>query len=589
MAEAKMLTQKKRDELLRSQLELERQSFISQWTDLGNNILPMRPRFVLTDANQGNRKNQKIVNCHATLSAGTLRSGMMSGITSPARPWFKLTVPDQDIAEIAAVKVWCDVVSQRMSDVFVKSNVYNTLPQTYEDLGVFGTSPLFIEEDFDDVIRSYSIPVGSYTIAKNYKGKVNTFIREFRMTVQQAVENFATRNPSTNEIDWTNFSTYIRSNWERGLTQQWVDICHVIQPNQNYDGGKLDQRFKRFRSCYYERGASSAQKGGYFQPGEDELYLRESGYDHFPVLCPRWAVTAEDVYGTNCPGMIAIGDIKQLQLLEKRVAQAIEKMINPPMTGPTSLQQTKASILPGDITYADTTQGQLGFRPVHEVNFKITDAEGKIRQIEERIDRCFFADLFLMMTNSDRRQITATEIDERREEKLLVLGPVLEQLNQDLLDPLIEFTFAVMQRQGRLPPPPDELRSVAELKVEYISIMAQAQKLIAVSSLERMTTFASGIIAAHPEAGPKMNWDEMIEEYGSAVGVSSKIIRTAEEAQSLREQAAKAQQMQAASESMKNATDSIKNLSQSDTSGENALNKLLETANAGNLLPRGAA
>jgi len=580
---AAYISKRKRHELLRSQLETERSSFMPQWRDLADYILPTRPRFQITDANRGTRKNQKIVNSHATQSADTLRSGMMSGITSPARTWFKLSTPDPDMAEIGSVKYWLDQTGRRMADVFLRSNLYNVLPQVYSDLGAFGTAPMLVEEDFDEVIRAFSLPIGSYMIAKDSKGRVNTLFREFRMTVRQLVEEFAKRDEKSGEIDWSNFSTHIRERWQQGQTETWVDVCHVVQPNEDYDEKQLDSKYKKFASCYYERGTSGPKSQGYLQSGDGEIYLRESGYDYFPVLCPRWEVTGEDVYGTNCPGMKAIGDIKQLQLMEKRVAQAIEKMINPPMVGPVSLRNSKVSILPGDTTYADEREGQKGFRPAHEINFRTNEVDLKIEKIEHRISRCFYEDLFLMLANDNRSNITAREIDERHEEKLLALGPVLEQLNQDLLDPLIKIVFQIMMNQGWILEPPEELQG-QDLKVEYISVMAQAQKLIAIGSLERTAQFAMQIMAVQPDAGLKINFDQMIDEYGTSVGVPSKVIRTDEEVAGLRAQVAQAQQMQAKSQMMNEMTGSVKNLSQADTSGENALTALMDQANAGSLV-----
>jgi hypothetical protein len=554
-----------------------------QWRDLADYILPTRPKFQITDANRGTRKNQKIINSHATQAADTLRSGMMSGITSPARPWFKLSIPDPDLSEIGAVKYWLDICGRRMADAFLRSNLYNVLPQVYSDLGGFGTAPMLIEEDLDEVIRAYSLPIGSYMIAKDSKGRVNTLFREFRMTVRQVVEEFAVRNPRTSEIDWSNFSTHIREQWEQGATESWIDVCHVIQSNPDHDPKRLEAKHKKFSSCYYERGTSGPKSQGYLKGKDQDVYLRESGYDFFPVLCPRWEVTGEDVYGTNCPGMKAIGDIKQLQLMEKRVAQAIEKTINPPMVGPVSLRNSKVSILPGDTTYADEREGQKGFRPAHEVNFRTGEVEAKIEKIEGRISRCFYEDLFLMLANDNRSNITAREIDERHEEKLLALGPVLEQLNQDLLDPLIQIAFQIMTAQGLIPEPPEELQG-QEIKVEYISVMAQAQKLIAIGGLERTLQFASQVVAMNPDAIHKIDCDQMIDEYSTSVGVAAKVIRTDEDTAAIRQQLAQAQQAQAKAQAMQTMTSSARDLSQADMSGDNALTRLMDQAQAGSLV-----
>jgi len=572
-----------RYEILRAQLENERSTFLSHWRDLGDHILPRRPRFFTSDVNRGERRSQKIIDTTPTLAVRTLSSGMMAGITSPARPWFRLTTPDPDLAEFGAVKEWLDVVTRRMGTVFLRSNLYNTLPVVYKDLGTFATASMSIEEDFEDTIRTYPFPIGSYTIANNDLLKVDIFFREFRMTVRQLIGRFGERD-SDGDIDWSKFSTHVRNLYEQRQREIWIDVCHVIQPNDEYDPERIQSKYKKFLSVYYEKGYSGQSSGNYMSSPVDDTVLSEKGYDYFPILAPRWEVTGEDVYGTDCPGMTALGDIKQLQLGEKRAAQAIEKIVNPPMTGPTSLRSQKASILPGDITFVDIREGQQGFRAAHEVRFDISHLEAKQAQIRKRISRAFYEDLFLMLASSDRREITAREIEERHEEKLLALGPVLEQLNQDLLDPLIDNTFDIMLRQGQIPPAPEELQGV-KLKVEYISIMAQAQKLAGLAGIERFASFTSQVAAVDPQVLDKIDRDQLIDEYAEITGVPNKIVRTDEAVAEIR--AARQQQQAAAMapQVIKDVSESAKNLAGADLEGNNALTELMKRAQAGQVTP----
>lgn len=578
-------TKRQRYELLRAQLENERSSFLPHWRELGDFILPRRPRFVLTDVNRGERRNNKIVDSTATLAARTLRSGMMSGVTSPARPWFRLTTPDPDLAEFGAVKDWLHAVSLSISTVFLRSNLYNALPVVYGDIGVFATGSLHVEEDFDgDVIRCYPFPIGSYMIANDSRLKVGVFVRDFRMTVRQLVHKFGRINLNSGQPDWSNFSTTVKNLWQTGQYETWIDVCHVVQPNPDHNPNKLGSQFKKFSSCYYERGYSTAGTTNYLTTAIEDTYLSEKGYDYFPNLCPRWEVTGEDVYGTSCPGMEALGDIKQLQLGERRSMQAIEKMVNPPMVGPPELQNKRSSILPGDITYLAERDGMKGFRPAHEVNPRIQELEMKQEQVRQRIHRAFYEDLFLMLANSDRRQITAREIEERHEEKLLALGPVLEQLNQDLLDPLIDVTFDIMLRQGLIPEPPEEVQGMA-LKVEYISVMAQAQKLVGIAGIERFAGFVGNIVAQtqNMELLDKVDADQMIDEYGDAVGISPRIIRSDEEVDEIRSNRAAAQQAQVNTEKVRELAASAKDLSATNMTEDNALKRIVDQAEAGAL------
>jgi hypothetical protein len=273
--------------------------------------------------------------------------------------------------------------------------------------------------------------------------------------------------------------------------------------------------------------------------------------------------------------MTALGDVKQLQTEQKRKAQAIEKMVNPPMTGPSSLKNARASILPGDITFTDEREGQKGFRPSHEVDPRIRELMEDIQDVRGNIRRAFFEDLFLMLAQSDRREITAREVEERHEEKLLALGPVLEQLNQDGLDPIIDLSFSYHMRQGLLPPPPKELEG-QELKVEYISVMAQAQKLVGIGGLERYAAFAGNLVqvSGDPQIADKVNFDQLLDEHGVSVGVPPTVIRSDEEVEAMRQQRQQAAQAQQMAELTEKASKSAKNLAAADMEGNNALTQI---------------
>lgn len=567
-----MKPQSKRAQLdiLRTQLESERSSFLPHYRDLAEHVRPRRPRFTVSDVNRGDRRSQKIIDGTATYALRTCSSGMMGGITSPSRPWFRLTTPDPDLSEFGPVDRWLDIVTRRMGGVFLRSNLYNVLPNTYTDLPLFGTGCQLLEEDFDTVIRNTSIPIGSYCIANSDKLKVEVFYRELRMTVRQLIEKFA-RIGRNGEPDWSNFSTMIRASWDQGAYETWVDVCHMILPNQEHDA--RNPLSKKYESLYYERGSSSAASN-YLTSSDEERYLRKSGYDIFPVLAPRWEVTGEDVYGISCPGMDALGDIKQLQLMQRRKAQAVEKMVNPPLQGPPELRNQRVSIIPGDMNYVASQQGQQGLRPVHEVQPRVQELMLDIQDTRQSIRRAFYEDLFLMLSQSDRREITAREIEERHEEKLLALGPVLEQLNQDLLDPLIDNTFHFMIKQGLIPEPPPELEGM-DLKVEYVSIMAQAQKLVGIASTERFVGFVGNLAQFSPEALDNINPDELVADYADRVGISPKILRTEDEVAAVRQSRAQAAQQQQMMEVAPSLAGAAKDLSETPVDTDSALRRLI--------------
>ena len=273
------------------------------------------------------------------------------------------------------------------------------------------------------------------------------------------------------------------------------------------------------------------------------------------------------------PGMDALGDVKQLQSEQKRKGQAIDKLVSPPMVGNSQLKNSITNTLPGGLTVVDGTSTDGAFRPAYQVRPDLNHMVLDIREVQKRIDTAFFADLFLMISRQDDIR-TATEIVERKEEKLLMLGPVLERLQSELLDPLIDRTFNIMVRGGLIPPPPGEL-SGTELKVEYISPLAQAQRIVAVGSIERLTGFIGSVAQIDPRAADKMDVDQAIENYGEALGTNPKLIRPDDEVSAIREARAKQEEREQQLAAGSQVADSVEKLGNVDTSGNNIISGLI--------------
>ncbi|WP_059244393.1 portal protein [Escherichia albertii] len=539
------------------QLKKERTSFEAHWRDLSDFINPRGSRFLTSDANRGDRRNTRIIDPEGSLAHRTLSSGMMSGITSPARPWFRLATPDPDMMDYAPVKIWCETVQRRMNEVFNRSNLYQSLPIIYAQLGTFASGSMSLVEDDQDVIRTYPRPLGSFYLSNNARLSVDTDCREFSMTVRQIVAQFGLDNVSTS----------VRSLWDSGQYEQWIDVIHFVYPNVDRDTGSLDSKNKLFKSVYYEKG------------GDGDKLLSEKGFDEFPNLCPRWEINGEDVYGSNCPGMLALGQIKALQLEQRRKSQLIDKATNPPMVGPASLRNQRVSLLPGDITYIDQVTGQDGLKPAYLVNPNTGDLMADIQDTRQIIDRCYFVDLFMMLQNVNTRSMPVEAVVEMKEEKLLMLGPVLERLNDELLNPLIERTFSIMERKNLLPQPPQILEGTP-LRVEYISVMAQAQKAIGLSSLERFVAFVGNMAQFSPGALDKLNADQAIDAYADMSGVSPMVVVPEEQAQQARQQREQQMQAQQAAVMGMAAAQGAKTLSETQTSEPSALTALANAAGA---------
>jgi hypothetical protein len=535
------------------ELKSERSSWINHWTEISTYLLPRSGRFFQSQQNKGHRVHNNIYDNTGVKALRTMAAGMMAGATSPARPWFRLATPDPELNQYQSVKVWLDDVTKRMHSVFQRSNTYRALHQLYEELGAFGTGASIILQDYDSVIHHYPLTIGEYCIATDAKGNVCTLFREFEMQVSQMVKEFGLKN----------CSTIVQNLYNEGKgLDKWIPIVHAIEPRADRDTTKRDAKNMPWCSYYFELGV------------DEGTMLRESGFKQFPAVVPRWALAGGDIYG-NSPGMEALGDIKQLQHEQLRKANAIDFQSNPPLQVPTSLKNQDVNRLPGGITYVDASSPNGAIKSAFDVTLRLDYLLEDIRDVRGRINSSFFADLFLMISQQPADgTMTATEVAERHEEKLLMLGPVLERLNNELLYPMVETTFAHMIEGGAVPPAPEELQGM-DLQVEFVSMLAQAQRAIGTNSIDRFVGNLGVVAQMKPDVLDKFDADKWAEGYSDMLGVDPNMIVSGDKVAIIRDARNKAQAAQAQAATMEQATKAAKNLATSPTGEPNALQDMM--------------
>ncbi len=543
---------KARLEQRRSALDQERQSWLAHWRELADYILPRRARFLSSERNRGDKINQKILDGTGTLAARTLASGMMSGVTSPSRPWFRLVARDRRLMDDEAVTAWIWQAEARLRQLFAGSNLYNAIHTLYEDLAVFGTGAMVVEAVEGRLLRGHCLPLGSYWLASDDSLVVDSLFREVPMTSKQMIERFGRER----------VSDAVRSAFDAGNLDVWWTVYQAIERNRDASPERGEQAWV---SSYWEAG------------GNSDRLLDRRGYDQRPFIAPRWHVTGVDVYGRS-PGMDALADIKQLQVEQRRKGQAIDKMVNPPLQGPSSLQSQAVSLLPGAKTFVSPADLQAGgLRPVYEVRPNLGELMADIIEVQGRIRSAFYADLFLMLAASDRRQITATEIEERRSEKMLTLGPVLERLQDELIEPLVDLAFDRVLQSDLLAPPPDALQG-QNLNVELQSMLAREQRVDALLGLDRLLKVAGSLAAAAPQVLDKIDADQVIDEYAELTGAPPRVLRSdraVAELRSGREAAAAAAQL---GQDLASGVETAKTASETRTPDGDLLSALLRAA-----------
>jgi hypothetical protein len=548
------LTKRQRALQRKGALWQERSSWVMHWREISEYQQPRLGRYMITDVNKGWKRHNSIYDNTAIGASRTLAAGMMSGMTSPARPWFAMELADKDLMRYGPVKSWLFQVSQLLREIFARSNTYRSLHQGYEELGLFGTWGDVVLHDFDNVIHHYPMTIGEYAIGTDDRGRVNALAREFQMTVGQMVSKFGIENVSHT----------VKSLHERNQLDSWVPVIHMVEPNVGRKPGKIDNKNMKFCSNYLEMG------------GNDDKFLSESGFKRFPGLCPRWAVTGNDIYG-NSPGMEAQGDVKQLQHEQLRKSQGIDYMVNPPLQVPTAYKDAASQRLPGGVMFVDTNGPGGGVRSAFDVNLNLSHLMEDIQDVRGRIRNAYYADLFMMLANDTRSGVTATEIAERHEEKMLMIGPVLERLHDELLKPLIDMTFDHCVESGLFHPllpdgrpnpltPPKEMHDM-QINVQFISVLAQAQRIVSAGGLDRLLGTVGTLAGLNPGVVDKVNFDVAIDDYATMYGVNPDIIVDQDKVEASRAAKAKqqaAQQMMAAAPAMAGAA---KDVSQIDPQG----------------------
>lgn len=541
-------------------LETQRLSWFYAMRELATYIQPRLGRFFETpnEGNRGSRKNYRILNSTATTASMRFAAGMFAGTTNPARPWFKLGIAGMEVGDNSKIRLWLDLVAKKMFQILAASNFYRSIATIYEEMGVMGTGVMLQYEDYDNVVRYYPKAAGEYYLAVDGRLEVTTFAEKIVMTVEQLVNRFGVENCSET----------VRGLWRDANLDTEFLIGHIVMPNGDYIEGGFGVDGMPYLDVSWEWGSNSS------------TLLERRGHTERPFIAPRWHVTGNDAYGRS-PGMDSLGDVKALQLMEKRKAQLVDKMVNPPMVADATLKNKPATTIPGGVTFiAGMKEGTAVFQPAYEVDPSGYPALiNDIERTEARIKTVFYEDLFLMIANIERSNVTAAEIYERKEEKMLMLGPPLERIHDEGLALVVKYLFSRMAKAGILPGEiPEEIQG-REINIEFVSILAQAQKAAATSTVERLWALAGNISAVKPDVLDNLDADATIREYADMLGTPQKLLVDPKIVVSLRDARAKQQQAQNAGMAAAVAADSAKVLSETKIGdGQTALNKVLGLA-----------
>lgn len=502
---------------LYEKLKSNRVNWDSHWREIAEFVIPNKDNVYQFDRAPGEKKFNEIFDSTAIHSNELLGSALHGMLTNPTNIFFGLSTGLSALDKNDEVRKWLQECVRRMHQVLNNSNFQTEIHEVYLDIGSFGTGALFIDEDDKDIIRFQSHPIYQMYIDENYKGSVDTVLRCFKKPLKDLLDEFGDEAFQQDPM-FSLASMDMHKEYE---------VIHAVLANTEYNPYFEEKINKPFKSCYVLK--------------DKKIILRERGYDTFPYAIPRWTKISGEKYGRS-PAMKSLSDTKMINQMMKVTIRSAQKVVDPPLMAPDDGAMGPIRTAPGAINYyrAGTSDRIEPLLTGARIDFGFQIME----DVRTRIRSAFFIDQLQLREGP---QMTATEVMQRTEEQLRLLGPILGRQHNELLRPLIDRVFDIMLKRGKLPEIPEVLAGV-NLEVQYSSMIARAQKTSELESMNRMFSIAAPLFQVDPTVTDNFNPDAAFKYIATTLSLPYELMRDEKEVKKLREN--RAQQAQAAQQQM---------------------------------------
>ena len=487
-------------------LKSQRQNWESHWQEVADYMQP-RKADVTKTRSKGDKRTELIFDSSPLQSVELLASSLHGMLTNPSTPWFSLRFKGDEFEEQDEAKAWLEDATEVMYTAFNKSNFQQEIFELYHDLITFGTAAMFIEEDDEDILKFSTRHINEIFIAENDKGRIDTVFRKFSLSARAVMQKFG------------DVSMNIATKAQKDPYEE-VEILHAVYPRSDFDPKKQDKQNMPFESVYLD-----AESG-------DELSV--SGFREFPFVVPRYLKASHEIYGRS-PAMTALPDVKMLNEMSKTTIKSAQKQVDPPLLVPDDGFMLPVRTVPGGLNFY-----RAGTRDrIEPLNIGANTPLGLNMEEQRRnsIRNAFYVNQLMMQSGP---QMTATEVIQRNEEKMRLLGPVLGRLQSELLKPLIDRAFALILRKNLFRPAPEFLAG-QDIEIEYVSPLAKAQKSTELSSIMRAIEILGSLSNVAP-VFDHINMDKLVRHLADIVGVPQKILKPQSEINAERQQAAQQQE-----------------------------------------------
>ena len=501
----------------KDKMKAQRGTFETHWQDLSNYVLPNSADFNTTRS-KGDKRTTLVYDNTGIHSNEMLAAGLHGMLTNPAQEWFSLRIKnDQEgLADDEEVKEWLEETTQTITaelsapDVAFASHIH----EYYLSLCSIGTAVMFIGEPSQrEGVSFRTIHVNEIFIAENFDGIVDTVFRSFKMPLRQIVQRWGEDSLSQRQ----------KRSWEKKEFDKEFDVLHCVYPREDYVKGKKARNMLPVASIYLDE--------------KEKHILDEGGFDEMPYMVSRWAKATGEIFGRS-PAMSALPDIKMLQEMMKTTIKAAQKIVDPPLLVPDDGVLGPVRTIPGGLNYYRASSGARITPLLTGGNIPISFE--MMEDVRNRIRMTFYLDQLQFQGSP---QMTATEVIERTERTLRLLGPTLGRLQSEFLGPMIDRIFGVLSRSKRLPPAPESLEG-AELKIEYVSPLARAQRQSETQGIMRTLELAVPVAQFDPDTIRAIKGVDMLRYITNLNGVPPKLMETDDNIQAEKQAEAEAMAQQ---------------------------------------------
>jgi hypothetical protein len=491
-------------------LQGQRENWETHWQEVADYMQPRKADVTKRRA-RGDKRMEQVFDSSPIQAVELLAASLHGMLTNPSTPWFTLRFKDEEIENDDEAKLWLESSTDAMYTAFNRSNFQQEIFELYHDLITFGTAAMFIEEDDDDIIKFSTRHINEVFIAENDKGRIDTIYRKFKISARAAIQKFGEA-----------VSADVQTKAKKDPYEE-IEILHAVYPRTDFNPNKRDKANMPFESVYME-----------YKNGNE---LSVGGFREFPFVVPRYLKASNEIYGRS-PAMTALPDVKMLNEMSKTTIKAAQKQVDPPLLVPDDGFLLPVRTVPGGLNfYRSGTRDRIEPLNIGANNPLGLNME---QQRRESIRAVFYVNQLMMQQGP---QMTATEVIQRNEEKMRLLGPVLGRLQSELLKPLIDRVFAVLLRNNMLPQAPEFL-SGRDVEIEYVSPLAKAQKSTELQSIMRAVEILGSLANVAP-VFDYVNFDNLVKHLADIVGVPQKILKTQSQVNAERQQAqAQQQEMQ---------------------------------------------